>query len=299
MFSRNSASSRAIPVSKMLSKVRDTPAEPLWWGKNQSGMQANEELVGDVLVAVQEEWRCARVDALRHAKNLSDLGLHKQCANRRIEADLWTTVIISATELDNFFHQRCHWAAQPEMRMPAEAMKEAYDASTPVLVQEGQWHLPYLQLDEQGIDLETQKQICVARCARVSYLTHDGKRDIDKDLELFGKLTHRESPNEPVHFSPLEHVATPGFSSGNFKGWTQFRAFFEGNPNGVMTAITPAIEQIALNCQRHVLTGTKELEPLIRRAPVGVVEGDQELVYYRITDVIQGALEQLARYGKI
>ena len=284
----------------MLSKVRDTPAEPLWWGKNQSGMQANEELTGDTLLAVQEEWRAARTDALRHAKNLSDLGLHKQCANRRIETDLWTTVIISATELDNFFHQRCHWAAQPEMRLPAEAMKAAYDASTPQYVAEGEWHLPFLQPDEVDLlDLNTKKKVCVARCARISYLTHDGKRDVAKDLELFNKLTLREDPSDPLHMSPLEHIATPGFSSGNFKGWTQFRTFFEGNPLGVMAPLTAAIEQIALNCQHHVLTGTKELEPLIRRAPVGVVEGDQELVYYRITDVIQGALEQLARYGKI
>ena len=44
VFSRNSSSSRAIPVKKMLEQVQTDPAMPVWWGKNQPGMQAREEL---------------------------------------------------------------------------------------------------------------------------------------------------------------------------------------------------------------------------------------------------------------
>ena len=44
IFSRNSASSRAIPVKKMLERVKTDPAMPVFWGKNQSGMGASEEL---------------------------------------------------------------------------------------------------------------------------------------------------------------------------------------------------------------------------------------------------------------
>ena len=44
MFSRNSASSRAIPTEKLLARIKEDPAMPVWWGKNQSGMQAREEL---------------------------------------------------------------------------------------------------------------------------------------------------------------------------------------------------------------------------------------------------------------
>ena len=44
MFSRNSASSRAIPTEKLLARIEEDPVLPVWWGKNQSGMQAREEL---------------------------------------------------------------------------------------------------------------------------------------------------------------------------------------------------------------------------------------------------------------
>jgi len=44
VFSRNSASSRAIPIEKQLAKVLNDPFIPIHWGKNQSGMQAMEEL---------------------------------------------------------------------------------------------------------------------------------------------------------------------------------------------------------------------------------------------------------------
>ena len=242
MFSRNSASSRAIPISKIISKVKDTPAEPLRWGKNQSGMQAYVDLTGDELEAVQAEWRAARADAIDSAEMLSSLGLHKQWANRLLEPHLWTTIILSATEFDNFELQRCHHAAMPEIRVAAEAIRDARKASTPVLVSEGEWHLPYIQPDEISLPTEIKKRVSVARCARVSYLTHDGKRDIGKDLELFDKLTVREDPTEPRHMSPLEHVATPGYSSGNFKGWTQFRTFIENNPDGVMGPILAALK---------------------------------------------------------
>ena len=39
-LSRNAASSRAIPVEKLIADVLADPAIPLFWGKNQRGMQA-------------------------------------------------------------------------------------------------------------------------------------------------------------------------------------------------------------------------------------------------------------------
>ena len=47
VFSRNSASSRAIPVKKMIQRVLDDPYVPESWGKNQKGMQAGKDLEGD------------------------------------------------------------------------------------------------------------------------------------------------------------------------------------------------------------------------------------------------------------
>ena len=88
-----------------------------------------------------------------------------------------------------------------------------------------------------------------ARCARVSYLTHDGKRDVSKDLALYDDLL------EPGHMSPFEHAATPldgddadeildmlpgvrecdaddadaaQLFVGNFRGWVQHRKQIKG-----------------------------------------------------------------------
>ena len=40
VFSRNSSSSRAIPIQTMINHIKATTAIPIHWGKNQSGMQA-------------------------------------------------------------------------------------------------------------------------------------------------------------------------------------------------------------------------------------------------------------------
>jgi hypothetical protein len=68
-----------------------------------------------------------------------------------------------------------------------------------------------------------RKGISAARCARVSYLNHEGVRDIDRDLELAEKLVRSR------HWSALEHPATaqPG-QHGNFVGWKSYRKEFPG-----------------------------------------------------------------------
>jgi hypothetical protein len=69
----------------------------------------------------------------------------------------------------------------------------------------------------------TALKVSTARCARVSYLTHDGRRSIEADLDLFDKL----ATADPPHTSPFEHPCTavedPGRWSGNVKGWMQYR----------------------------------------------------------------------------
>lgn len=53
-FSKNAASSRAIPIEKMIEAVETNPAMPVWWGANQSGMQAKEEL--DNVIRKERRW---------------------------------------------------------------------------------------------------------------------------------------------------------------------------------------------------------------------------------------------------
>ncbi|GAC1542192.1 MAG: FAD-dependent thymidylate synthase [Candidatus Velthaea sp.] len=230
VFSRNAASSRAIPIKKMIAAVRDEPAMPIHWGKNQAGMSARAQIEGAAREAAEAEWLRALENALASAERLSnsEIDLHKQLVNRILEPFSWITVIITATEWANFFTQRCHEDAQPEIHHIAELMLGAYRASAPHEVASGEWHLPLVQDDERHLDSQTLCKLSVARSARVSYLTHDGKRDIEKDIELYDRLLGGGANG---HWSPFEHVATPlgdpRTFSGNLRGWKQYRKVFD------------------------------------------------------------------------
>ncbi|OYW85209.1 hypothetical protein B7Z17_02715, partial [Candidatus Saccharibacteria bacterium 32-49-10] len=252
-FSRNSASSRAIPVEKQLQRIMDDPFVPVWWGRKQSGMQADYELEGHDREQAEAEWLAARNSAVSHVQRLLELGLHKQITNRLLEPFMWHTVIVTATEWSNFFALRANPMAQPEIRVIAEMMRDLYAESKPMLVKYGEWHLPLIQPEERDGEFEfseNARKISAARCARVSYLTHDGKRDLEADLKLYDRLA------SAGHMSPFEHVATPfeqpyiyrrenvmaeygdgymesseqvkyllAHDSGNFRGWKQLRKF--------------------------------------------------------------------------
>ena len=228
-FSRSSASSRAVPVAKMLEQVRNDPATPIHFGKNQAGMQAHEELDEDAKRVAQALWKRAAQEAADIAESMSERGAHKQVVNRLIEPFQWAQTVITATEFDNFYALRCHPDAQPEMQALAYAMRDAMEGSTPQMRWQGDWHLPYISAEEReshGPDLLAR--ISAARCARVSYLLHDGTQpSLEKDLALFKRL----AGNTPMHSSPLEHQAQPLASwnqpSRNFLGWKQFRETYE------------------------------------------------------------------------
>ena len=237
VFSRNSASSRAIPILKQLTRLEEDPYIPTYWGKNQSGMQAREELEGEARAQAIEVWMEAAEDAMRHAKRLLDLDVHKQITNRLLEPFMWHTVIVTATEWSNFFALRRDPDADPAIQGIANMMYDAMQASTPQLLKKGEWHLPLIQPDElewATANLELAKKVSTGRCARTSYLTHNGSRDHDADIELYERLVSNG------HMSPPEHVATPHYEepsmndfgepsgyeslwSGNFRGWKQFR----------------------------------------------------------------------------
>jgi len=245
VFSRNAASSRAIPIKKMIAAVRDDPALPIFWGRNQSGMSARAAVAADVEVRARGQWQAALADALRHAEILSDaeIDLHKQLVNRLLEPFAWITVIITATDWANFFTQRCHEDAQPEIKHIADLMLAAFAASAPAPLADGRWHVPLVQDDERSLSDDVLCKLSVARCARVSYLTHDGRRDPARDLELYERLLGGGANG---HWSPFEHVATPAAAadvrSGNFTGWEQYRKRFPGEraatfPDAYATAL--------------------------------------------------------------
>ena len=257
MLSKNSASSRAIPVKAMHEFIKANPATPVSWGKNQPGMKANEDVGSTVAAEAEQIWNRAKDDALHWADALAHkLAIHKQIANRITEPWMTMKTVISGTEWNNFFHLRNHADAQPEIKALAEAMTVAYTTHLPVPLKPGQWHLPYITIAEyvptgelqylnnnfDPISLEEAKIVSASCCAQVSYRKNDDS--FDKAKKIYDQLIL----SEPVHASPIEHQATPmdvdsmcrfepdtwqpgvthvsansDLWSGNLRGWIQYR----------------------------------------------------------------------------
>jgi thymidylate synthase ThyX len=248
-FSRNASSSRAIPLKKMIEAVKNDPAMPVFWGKNQSGMQASVELDNTTtselrsvlnfdgitgahlevspLTAAKIDWLDARDKAVEVAERLEKLGLHKQLSSRLLEPFAHITVVLTATDMENFFSLRAREAAQPEFQKLAYLMLGAYNASKPTPLATGEWHIPFGDRMPDGLSPSEKLKVATARCARTSYLTFDGEINVQKDFELHDQLA------ASGHWSPFEHCAKALWSdnsSGNFRGWEQYRKqFFDEN----------------------------------------------------------------------
>lgn len=244
VFSRNASSSRAIPVKKSIQMVIDNPAIPLAFTKNKAGMQGGEALTGEQEAAAVAAWLGARDAAVVQAQALADLEVHKQYANRVLEPFSHITVVVTGTDWDNFFALRCHYMAQPEICELAMKALAARSASVPQTLKRGFWHLPFMDdasikecSDSIGVKCLQDNQAAlalavkrsVARCARVSYLNHDGTNStIEQDVQLYDRLVGAA----PIHASPAEHQAMAieddSLRSGNFRGWVQYRKLLEG-----------------------------------------------------------------------
>ena len=235
VFSRNASSSRAIPISKMIAATIADTAMPIHWGANQKGMQAekeNDSLIEHpfnhgVFLTPQEAWLASRDSQIAWAKAFDAAGYHKQIVNRLIEPFININVIVTSTSWANFFALRLDKAAQPEIRALAELMFSALKKSKPKHLDYGEWHLPFVTDDDRikyYRNFEVLQRMSVARCARVSYVTHDMRvPNYDEDIELYNRLVI----NDPIHASPAEHQATPDETRdhlwGNFYGWAQYR----------------------------------------------------------------------------
>jgi hypothetical protein len=264
VFSKNSASSRAIPFNKMLKMVQEDPFIPIAWQSHHSGMQGEEYLTNarDISWA-RQYWIEASKSAVKEAKILDGHGITKQLCNRLLEPFMWHTVLCSFTEIENFYNLRCpkykvtglacgpqkskkdwlkhmkfssavsstpvtieEWqsinesSAEIHMQALAEAMWDAMNKSEPKTLFPGEWHIPYgdqlevpaiQSLMNKDTDVEDPRywdvfnnfkiKIASARCARLSYMTQDGKIDYQKDIELHDRLL------TSGHMSPFEHCA--------------------------------------------------------------------------------------------
>lgn len=231
-LSGSSMSSRAVPVKKMLTQAWSDPAMPVHWGANQAGMQASAQLEGWRLWVAKALWKLGAKLACGVAWGMDKVGLHKQVANRVLEPYQLMRTVVTGTEWTNFYNLRCHPDAQPEFQKLAVMMREAHKDAPANYLPTGSWHLPYVteaELTKHGAMVAAR--LSAARCARVSYLTHDGKSpSVEADLKLFDRL----AGSVPMHASPLEHQATPGGVGelqGNLRQWTQFRKVWEAQNN--------------------------------------------------------------------
>ncbi len=262
LFSRNAASSRAIPISKLIDLIKEDCAKPVEWGLNQSGMQAKG--VHNYPWLCNMAWIGASKLAILSAKVLQKLGLHKQICNRVIEPYQYIKTIVTFTEGDNWFWLRDHKDADPTIQKVAKEMWEDKEVSTPQVLEVGEYHLPYIgtyKCPEYGntmyhlhdedltdVSLEDAIKISTSCCAQVSY------RVLDDSLEKALKIYNQLVTMSPVHASPFEHVATPMADpyfedghdytdlsigehidsngrvwSGNFMGWSQYRQSIPNN----------------------------------------------------------------------
>lgn len=231
VFSRNAASSRAIPTTRFRDMVQQNPVIPSHWSANQAGMQADAELSPEAQVYVASLWTELRDISVRYHTVLTDEhGLHKQVANRILEPWFHIQVLVSATEWLNWFKLRCHPAAHPDIQQLADESLVHFMAHTPEEKQPDDWHLPYWSEALRGMTSEEQRLVCAARAARLSYANFDGQVDLLKDLELARRL------RKSGHWSPFEHVAVaahphmrkPETGCSNFQGWTQYRKLCAG-----------------------------------------------------------------------
>ena len=253
VHSKSTASSRAIPINVKCEQLLTNGTYPIHWGKNKSGMQAVEEIDDNLKQSAIEIWDNAKLSAIKYAKELQELGVHKQISNRLLEPFETVKTLVTATSFDNFFNLRCHSDAQPEIKALADKMYEEYIKSEPMVINYGEWHTPYVQrirdklngtlhyyIDGEEIDTETAIKISCSCSAQVSYRKND--TSIEKAVKIFDKLVNAT----PVHSSAFEHNATPidimkteqGIThfdindvpySGNFANWVQYRHLIPNN----------------------------------------------------------------------
>lgn len=263
MFSRSSASSRAIPIEKAIKQVQRDPYVPYSWRVNGKGMQP-KGYVGDREADMASgAWKAASTSMANRAAELDGIGIHKEQANRLLEPFRWHEAIISSTDWDNFFALRTHPDAQEEFRDLARMMYLAWLDSKPIELHAGQWHLPFVPIEEQMAftckeshlqkssikDVPVLLKTSAARCAWVSYESHDGDGSLEKVERTWQTLVG----GIPRHSAPSEHVATPRSGRhGNFAGWKQLRQFL---PNENIINFTPDASEVQAWREKYGIGG--------------------------------------------
>lgn len=232
-LSKNTSSSRAIPIPSMLKFVRETPGMPYRFGAANTGMtdngEHNQEVVfndsdedgNQICLPPVEAWIYCVRKAAEMSEAFHDAGYAKQISNRLTEIGQTSKVVISGTDWANFYWLRDHTAADPTIEKLSQVMLTAHKASVPVVLKPGEWHTPYYQegfwkpefmgeyglCDVHGVTLEDALAISASCCAQASYRKLDDT--IEKARGVVARLNLGVDVSEPCHASPTEHQGTP------------------------------------------------------------------------------------------
>ncbi len=220
MFSRNTSSSRAIPIKVMLKQIQESSWYPIWT-VNQSGM-SGEILKDPEEIRINNEYHDrAKAQAIEVAQSFANRKIHKQNTNRYLEPFLKISMVITTGEagLQNFFTLRRAPDAMPEIQELANLMYDKYiDFPTN---SEAKFHLPFTtDLERDIYRLDECAALTIARSSRETYQNTLGHVEISKEFKHVDKLWGDR------HESPFEHAAMKlQGNHDNFKGWKSIRSF--------------------------------------------------------------------------
>lgn len=245
MLMKNSASSRAIPVKKLIQSIKDDPFVPLHWGKNQKGMQAYEECDAKVRIWKRTEhmgsipenmsnekaWLHGMKQMLEIAEAFDKAGYHKQIVNRLIEPWMHITVLVSGMDKigwSNFIGLRDHEAAEPHIQVLAKEVRKCLEEDPIQTLQPGEWHLPFVTAEDwaeadaftrHGSDVypnsddpRSAEQIAFENLrklstARCASVSYKTIEGFDMDLANATRIHDQLVGSTPAHMSPAEHIA--------------------------------------------------------------------------------------------
>lgn len=228
MLCKNAESSRAVPIKKRIEQIRRNPYVPVYWGSNQPGMVAGDQIDNPVetifdFMERDAAWQDTAYQISNIMKGWDDAGYHKQIVNRIGEAFTTVKGVITATEWDNFWHLRRAPDADPAIKELAdcmwEAKKEVEDKGLVEVLKPGEWHTPYVEHERNSegllfyvhrelnefkyISKEQALKTSAVACGQVSF------RKLDTSGETVERVWERLMGGKAIHASVTQHQGTP------------------------------------------------------------------------------------------
>lgn len=269
MLEKNTSSSRAIPVEKMIKVVEEDPFIPLAFQRQHKGMQGTEYITDEKeLKSCVDLWLDGRDSALSVVDDFIEKGVTKQLANRLLENWMWVTQLCTGTResFEHLFNQRCpiynveglkftskkeaielyphlkdmtdlEWlqcnSGQAEIHFMdlAEKMYDALNESTPDELKDGDWHIPFQEEIWKGKQAEKLEDFIKMSCAMTARISYTTISD-NEILTLEKAKNIYDKCVRSGHFSVVSHCAkcmTYEEYENWYKGFMKTTYYFDEN----------------------------------------------------------------------